>query len=782
MVTQELASSGIARRVFAVGAIPILVAAGIALAACILLYEAERARAGAVLATETAQTLAAMNRARADFVVGSAERRPEAESRFREREVIAAAQLNRLTRLARTPGQAALVATATDDLSSQGTRMRSLVRSEQETDRTIADMAQRAAALVALTDAARRRQQQDNAHLIAVLAGKDAELERNQAVVTALRELRESIGTAELNRTRIGRPVFPVEFAELAADLRQLDAVGERLDRVLRADGEPEAANRSAELLRAYRDRSRTEDDLYRVLSEGFELTRATQTGRVLVEWCDRLVQVNVERQNRLYAEIGRLIRDSVSSNEAQLSAQDIALTALRLARQTDAALARRDTAEAGRALAAGETLSGTSRTLPVPVGIRTEMSGAIDGWRTQLAATIGKVGEQNVTIAEMDQRAAAMDMNAQTLSRAFIDDADQFGVFIRQLLLFGAVGGLCLGIGAAAAVARSITRPLRRLQRSIVEAAEDPSAEAIGRGGPLLARRDELGDIARSTNAFLAQIRRREADRLSAAQRADEALTTLRQTQEDLIRSERLASLGQLVAGVSHEISTPLGIALTTATQVQAEATDFGRLVGENQLSRSRLTHYAERMREGAQLLTSNLVRAADLLYSFKQVAADQAIEDRREVNLAAWLGELLKSLRPLARPGRHGFAVECPPDLVLDTYPGLLAQVVTNAVKNAIEHGLHGREGGRITVAAWRSGEGVGFSVADDGRGIPAADLGRVFDPFFTTARGRGGTGLGLHIVHNLVVNRLQGRIEIQSEPGRGTVLTMVFPERLS
>ncbi|MGU3467780.1 ATP-binding protein [Methylobacterium sp. C33D] len=774
--------SGIARRVLVVGAIPILVAAAIALGAWILLYEAERARTGAVVATETAQTLTSMNRARADAVSGGTARRDEAERRFDERAATAAGQLELLEGLARTRGQSALVATVTGDLISQVTRMRSLLLSERTANATIADMARRADALVALTDVARRRQQQDNAQLIAVLAVKDAELERNQGVVTALRELREAISTAELNRARIGRPVFPIEFDELAADLRQLDAVGNRLRRVLRVDGEAGAADRATELLKAYRDRSRTEDDLNRVLSEGFELTRATQAGRVLVEWCDQLVQLNVARQSRLYEEVALLIRHSVLSNEAELSAQDVALTALRLARRTDAALARRDTAEASRVLAAGAELSGTSRTLLIPVSIRDEMADAIDGWRTQLAATIEKIGDQNETIADMDSRAATMSANAQTLSRAFIDDADQFGSVIRQLLVVGAVGALCLGIGAAAAVARSITRPLHALQHSIVTAAAAPAPEDIGRDGHLLTRRDELGDIARATNAFLEQIRRREADRRNASQRADDALTTLRQAQEDLIRAERLASLGQLVAGVSHEISTPLGIALTTATQVQSDSAAFERLVGENQLSRSRLTQYAGRMREGAQLLTSNLMRAADLLYSFKQVAADQAIEDRRALNLGDWIDELLKSLRALARPGRHVFVVDCPPDLVVDTLPGILAQVVSNAVKNAIEHGFQEREGGRITITGIRTGDGIGLAIADDGRGIDGADLGRVFDPFFTTARARGGTGLGLHIVHNLVVNRLQGRVELQSSSGAGTVLRLWLPERLA
>lgn len=773
-----LGSFGIGHRIFVVGAIPVLVAAGIALGAWTLLVEAERARIGAVIATETVQTLTALGRARAEAVNGASGTRAGAERQFDALAATAASQLARLAGIARAGRQSDLVGTVGQDLGAQVARMRSLVVSEAEVDRIVADMARRADTLVSVTDTARTRQQDDNARLIAVLPRKDAELEKNQGVVTALRDLREAIATAELNRARVGRPVFQIEFDELEADLAQLDAISAKLRAVLGAEGEGGAAAEAAALLKAYRERSRSADDLARALAEGFELTRETQSGRSLIAWCDRLIRVNVARQDRLYEEMAGLIRDSVLSNEAELSAQNVALATLKLAGQTRTALAERNTGEAAAMLKEGDDLARNLSTLPVPAGIRDEMVAAIDGWRGQLAATIATVGEQNRTIAEMDRLSATMSANAQGLSRAFIDDADQFGALIRQWLLLGAMGALLLGIGAAAAVARSITRPLRTLQDSMLRAADDPTVAAIG----LDRRRDELGDIARAANVFLGQIRRREDDWRNAARRADDALTHLRQAQEDLIRSERLASLGQLVAGVSHEISTPLGIALTTATQVEADAAAFERVIAENRLSRSRLNHYAARMREGGQLLASNLMRAADLLYSFKQVAADQAIEDRRCIDLADWLDELVKSLRALARPGRHELGVDCPADLRLDTLPGVLAQVVTNAVKNAVEHGLRERQNGRITLAVRPAGNGVRLAIADDGSGIAAADIPRAFDPFFTTARARGGTGLGLHIVHNLVTNRLQGRVELRSQVGAGTVLQVWLPIRLA
>ena len=299
--------------------------------------------------------------------------------------------------------------------------------------------------------------------------------------------------------------------------------------------------------------------------------------------------------------------------------------------------------------------------------------------------------------------------------------------------------------------------------------------------GGNLTGYRGIDRDVT-EREAAASRLRFSEEGWRAAAQRADEALSVLRQTQDDLIRAEKLASLGELVAGVSHEISTPLGIALTTSTQVEADSRTFERLVDENQLSRSRLLHYASRMREGAHLLTTNLRRASDLLYSFKQVASDQVLEERREIDLGAWIEELLKSLRALARPGRHAIIASCPEGMILDTYPGLLAQILANAIKNAIDHGLREREHGRITISVTPGATHLTIDVADDGIGIPADHLGRVFDPFFTTARARGGTGLGLHIIHNLAVNRLAGNVTLQSGVGEGTCLRLHLPRHLA
>lgn len=770
-------SAGIAQRVFVVGAIPVVIAILIALAAWALLIEAERARDGTVLSSETFHTFTSLNKTRDDYIGRVVADRDATRRRFDSLLSAASRQLDQLALVTRTTEQALRIETVRGDLRALSNQMDALVRLDDALGGSAEQMAQRAETLVALTDAERQRQQGQNSTLVTVLTDKDAALEKNQVLVSALRDLREAISAVELNKTRIGRPVFQIEFDELDGDIRQLNEAGARLRDVLQKQARDAEASALAALLQAYRARSETTAALSRVIAEGFELTRATQSGNDLILWCDQLIRDNRARQQQLQSEVASLIRNSVTSNEAELTAQNLALAALRLAQQSTAALARRSIAEASAAIREGADLAHRAQSLVMPASIRGGMSAAIEGWREQLTATVAKLGAQNALIADMDRRAALISENARALARAFIDDADRFGASIRRLLLAGTAGALLIGTVAVIGVARSITRPLRTLQDTLGRATTDPTIEHVA----LATRRDELGDIARASNAFLAELRRREEGWRDAARRADEALTELRRTQDDLIRAEKLASLGQLVAGVSHEISTPLGIALTTATQVEADSAQFERLVAENRLSRSRLLHYAGRMREGSRLLAANLMRASELLHSFKQVAADQVLEDRREVDLGAWIEELLKSLRALARPGRHQIRAVCPPGTILDTYPGILAQVLTNAIKNAIDHGLRERQGGHVTVTVTPGAERLTIDIADDGAGIEPDHLGRVFDPFFTTARARGGTGLGLHIVHNLVVSRLEGSVAMQSVIGQGTALRLQLPRHL-
>jgi signal transduction histidine kinase len=288
---------------------------------------------------------------------------------------------------------------------------------------------------------------------------------------------------------------------------------------------------------------------------------------------------------------------------------------------------------------------------------------------------------------------------------------------------------------------------------------------------------------MASAANFFVSEISHREEALRQAKNQADATLAELKETQSNLIQAEKLASLGQLVAGVAHEINTPLGVALTTSTALEREVARLEAQVSGGRISKSEFTGSLARLTEGSKLLLSNLSRAIDLVYSFKQVAADQASGERRQFDLKTWLDELLTSLGPVLRKSGHQVVVTCPPDLVLDTYPGSLAQVLTNLVMNALVHAYPPGVTGILTITASHSRSGtLRLSFADDGRGISPQNLAKIFDPFFTTGRERGSTGLGLHIVYNLVTARLQGTIDVDSTPGRGTTFTVELPIALS
>ncbi|QJE72107.1 hypothetical protein HHL28_02405 [Aerophototrophica crusticola] len=273
------------------------------------------------------------------------------------------------------------------------------------------------------------------------------------------------------------------------------------------------------------------------------------------------------------------------------------------------------------------------------------------------------------------------------------------------------------------------------------------------------------------------------QRDRLAAQVRElEEAQRRLLETQASLVQAEKMASLGQLVAGVAHELNTPMGIAVTAATHMQDSMAELDQALSTGKLTRSQLRDYQETLRESSRLVTANLTRAAGLVQSFKQVAVDQASAERRPFELGPYVEEVLQSLAPRLKRERHKLVVDCPAGLVLDSYPGALSQVLTNLLINALTHAYEPGQAGRIGItAAYAGADGVELRFSDDGRGIPAENQGKVFDPFFTTARGQGGSGLGLHIVYNLVTQTLRGTIRLESAPGSGTTFILTLPRRV-
>lgn len=353
----------------------------------------------------------------------------------------------------------------------------------------------------------------------------------------------------------------------------------------------------------------------------------------------------------------------------------------------------------------------------------------------------------------------------------------------IRARLIEIVVLNALLGVMLYVAMSRIVIRPLLDLSKAFRELAGAAQVSELKLRGE-----DEFGEVVDAYN----QIERRlvsDIERRSAVEQAllrtnrelSAALETLKQAQDTLVQSEKFASLGELVAGVAHEINTPVGVALTGASCLLEETRRLQVWLDEGVIRKSDLTRFVARVDEGAQLVMSNVERAAHLIQSFKQVSADASSDARRRFDLGEYLDEVLTSLGPKYRHRRVRVSCICPPGVEMNSCPGLLAQVVTNLVLNALMHGFEEDEAGEIALEVRDEGDWVELVCRNDGRPIPAEHLPRLFDPFFTTRRGRGGTGLGLNIVANIVSHRLGGTIRVASEPG-ATAFVVRLPKILA
>jgi len=272
---------------------------------------------------------------------------------------------------------------------------------------------------------------------------------------------------------------------------------------------------------------------------------------------------------------------------------------------------------------------------------------------------------------------------------------------------------------------------------------------------------------------------KRNELEMRKARDAAEAALRHLRETQNSLIEAEKLAALGRLVAGVAHEVNNPVGISLTVASSLERKTAMFAEEVARGDLRRSSLNEFVETSRSAAAQLVGNLNRAAELIQSFKQVAADRSYSDQRTFNLADLTDQVVMSLRPGIRKQNLTLTVECQPNLVMDSYPGPYGQVLTNLFLNSVAHAFPGGVAGEVSIKVHEHGDDhVEVLFADNGSGMTSDIRKRAFDPFFTTRRNDGGTGLGLHIVYSIVTSRLGGQIHLQSEAGKGTQVQMILP----
>ena len=318
-------------------------------------------------------------------------------------------------------------------------------------------------------------------------------------------------------------------------------------------------------------------------------------------------------------------------------------------------------------------------------------------------------------------------------------------------------------------------------LERRVEERTQELNAlnqELTAMNEEMTAMNDELAAMNESLLFANDRLQKEVAERQRAEKDLTEALETQKNMQEYLIQSEKMQALGGLVAGVAHEINTPVGVGVTAASHLKQITEQFLELCSNGAPRRKDMTDYLEDMSEAADILLKNLERASQLIKSFKQVSVDQASETRRKFNVRQYLAEILLSMNPRLKKTRIEVMVDCGEELEIDGYPGAFSQIITNLVMNSLIHAFEPDTAGMIRIVATAAEQNVQIVFADNGRGIAAEHLPKIFDPFFTTKRGCGGTGLGLSVIYNIVVQKFGGTIVCDSQPGSGTVFTIQFP----
>jgi len=414
-------------------------------------------------------------------------------------------------------------------------------------------------------------------------------------------------------------------------------------------------------------------------------------------------------------------------------------------------------TALAQRAAAFGDGL----KTLAEQFAMRTNLlKTAIDDNQAAMISVINKLSAQ-MTLREL-QAQGSFD---HTLANIYQNVALVAVIFLTLIVVIGAL------------IARSIILPLKEIMAAMHGVVSEKYDEPI-QGTHA---RDEIGEMARAVAVFRenAIAKRKAEDELRAAKdRAEKALDDLREAQQSLIAAEKLAALGGLVAGVAHEVNNPIGISLTVASSFARRCEEFAKEVDAGPLRRSRLGEFLEGGRDAANQLVSNLQRAGELVQSFKQVAVDRSHADRRPFDLRESTDQIVASLRPALKKSQITLTVDVPAGIVMDSYPGSYGQVLTNLFLNSVVHAFPDGRAGSVIVEARQVRDDVDIFVSDDGVGMSEEIQRRAFDPFFTTRRNEGGTGLGLHIIFNLVTQQLGGRLAFESRLGWGTRFRITLP----
>ncbi|WP_409346983.1 sensor histidine kinase [Paenibacillus sp. MBLB4367] len=317
--------------------------------------------------------------------------------------------------------------------------------------------------------------------------------------------------------------------------------------------------------------------------------------------------------------------------------------------------------------------------------------------------------------------------------------------------------------------IRKLLIRPLLRLRQAASVVKQGQDYNHVDLNASL-----EINEVAAAFNDMVDNL----DDRYEQLQHA---LETLQSTQKQLVQSEKMVALGGLVAGIAHEINTPLGIGVTATSYMDQRTKEITALYSQNKMKKSDLDTYLQSAEETTSIIMSNLQRASELIRSFKQVSVDQSSEAKRRFKLKSYIEEVLLSLNPRIKKTKLCIRIDSPQgDIEVDTYPGAVSQIITNFIMNSTIHAYEADQAGTIRIGIAKLGGMLCINYSDDGKGMTPETVGKIFDPFFTTNRGGGGTGLGMNIVYNIVTQTFGGTIRCESELGRGTSFIIEIPDQ--
>ena len=371
-----------------------------------------------------------------------------------------------------------------------------------------------------------------------------------------------------------------------------------------------------------------------------------------------------------------------------------------------------------------------------------------------------------------------------QTLERESLKPDDQISILQLSQLVSAAESTLAGSIGAASAhIAIKRSGLLNRNEYQELSATyADVLAELNISPAALKEKVDyyqEREDLyKKNANDLKSQVEKQTTELKATNDHLLKTLIELNETQESLAEADKMAALGGLVAGVAHEINTPLGISITAVSHLDDSAQQFKSKFESGQLTKPDFLKFIETSDESIRILINNTGKAAELIKSFKQVAVDQSSEGKRAFDLKIYLDEILLSLKPKIKHSLHQIEVNCDKGIQINSYPGALSQIVTNLITNSLMHAFEKGVNGKIAINASTENDKVLLVYKDNGKGMSEDVLEHLFEPFFTTKRGSGGSGLGAHIMYNLVVQKLQGSIQCKSVLGEGVEYSISFP----